>query len=85
MLIICEIRFVGTITTTSFGFSLRKHVALGFVKNHDDNGEVQVVTSDWVRKGSYEIEIAGQRFPATVRFFPVKIIMEVNGYFTLFF
>jgi pyruvate dehydrogenase phosphatase regulatory subunit len=61
--------FVGTVTTTSFGFSLKKHVALGFVRNpaEEKGGEDEVVTTKYLKSGHYEIEIAGQRFPTSVK------------------
>lgn len=70
-------QFVGTVTTTSFGFSLRKHIGLGFVRCFKENGEEDIVTTQYVRTGSYEIEIAGKRFPATVRLNPP--VLPVRG------
>ncbi|TRY67857.1 hypothetical protein TCAL_10396 [Tigriopus californicus] len=38
--------YVGTVTTASYGFSLKRHVALGFVHRQDDQDGV---TDEWVR------------------------------------
>jgi pyruvate dehydrogenase phosphatase regulatory subunit len=35
-------KFVGSVTTASYGFSLKRHVAIGFVHNFDENGERQL-------------------------------------------
>ncbi len=65
--------YVGSITTASYGFSLRRMVAIGFVHHFaeelDEEGErVRLpVTKEWVKEGRYEVEIAGQRFPVEVK------------------
>uniref|UniRef100_A0A8D8PN36 Pyruvate dehydrogenase phosphatase regulatory subunit, mitochondrial n=1 Tax=Cacopsylla melanoneura TaxID=428564 RepID=A0A8D8PN36_9HEMI len=53
--------YVGTTTTTGYGFTFKKQVCLGFVRNRG-----QVVTSDYVLSGHYEVDIAGVRYPAKV-------------------
>ena len=55
-------------TTASYGFTLRKHIGIGYVKHP----EGETVSSKFVKEGNYEIEIGGQRYPATVS---VKIII----------
>ena len=50
---------VGHLTSAGYGYSVGKMVAMGFVGN---NGEV--VDADFVKSGSYDIEIAGDRIPA---------------------
>ena len=60
-------KFVGTITTCSFAFSLQKHVGLGYVTNPDDNGVLQKTDNVYVKSGRYEVEIAGQRYPFKAR------------------
>ncbi len=59
--------YVGSVTTTSYGFSLKKHVAIGFVHRFGDDGEKLEVTADYVRKGAYELEIAGIRYPCKAK------------------
>ena len=64
-------KYVGSVTTTSYGFSLKKHVAIGSVYNFSDHGNTkQLVTAEYVKSGEYEIEIAGVRYPAKVRIQP---------------
>ena len=66
-------RYVGAITTTSYGFSLKRMVGMGFVRKYadhtDDQGMLveEVLDKDYVRSGKYEVEIAGQRYPVEVR------------------
>lgn len=59
-------KIVGITSTTCYGFTLGKQVCLGYMQCLDDNGVPQVVTNDYVVSGYYEVEIAGQRFPAKV-------------------
>ena len=60
--------YAGKVTTAAYGFTLGRHVCLGFVHNYDKNTrEEYVVDSTWVNNGSYEVEIGGQRFSADVR------------------
>ena len=72
-------QLVGTVTTTSYGFSLKKHVALGFVHNYSEP-----VTADWVKRGEYEMEIAGIRYPCKVRLsapiLPTKVSEGTKAY-----
>jgi len=53
--------YCGQTTTTSYGFTLKKQVCLGFVKNFDKNMKSHNVTADYVLSGDYEVEIAGIR------------------------
>lgn len=53
-------------TTTGYGFTFKKQICLGFVRNFDDNGNEIPVTNDYVLSGHYEIEVAGVRFEAKV-------------------
>merc|ERR1712150_111932 len=60
--------YAGRVTTATYGFTLGRHVCLGFVHNFDKmTNEENVVNSAWVNEGSYEIEISGLRFSADVR------------------
>ena len=67
--------FVGTITTCSFGFSLQKHVGLGYVTNPDSENEgvFDNTTPKQIKLGNYQIEIAGRRFEMKVRLTPPKL------------
>ena len=66
-------KFVGTITTCSFGFSLQKHVGLGYVTNPDSEGVLNNTTPKQIKLGNYEIEIAGRRFQMKARLTPPKL------------
>ncbi len=57
---------VGTIMAGSFGHTLGASVGVGPVENYGD-----VVTAEFIRSGSYEIDIAGTRFPAKVSLRPM--------------
>eukprot|EP00095_Tigriopus_kingsejongensis_P011062 maker-scaffold23_size669530-snap-gene-1.33 protein:Tk11062 transcript:maker-scaffold23_size669530-snap-gene-1.33-mRNA-1 annotation:"predicted protein" len=70
--------YVGSVTTASYGFSLKRHVAIGFVANVNTEGEAQVVTDDWVRGGEYEIEIAGTKYSARVRLSPPVLPARIH-------
>lgn len=56
--------YCGQTTTTSYGFTFKKQVCLGFVENLDANGDLQPITTDYVLGGQYEIDIAGIRYAA---------------------
>ncbi|XP_028166816.1 pyruvate dehydrogenase phosphatase regulatory subunit, mitochondrial isoform X4 [Ostrinia furnacalis] len=58
--------YCGQTTTTSYGFTFKKQVCLGFVQNIDKDGVAQKVTNDYVLGGHYEIDIAGIRYAAKV-------------------
>jgi len=61
--------FAGRVKTAAYGFSIDKHVCLGFIQNfvNGDRTQMAPVTSDWVRSGEYELEIGGLRFPAVAK------------------
>jgi len=67
-------RFAGSVTTAAYGFSINKHVCLGFIHNYRNGNDTEeggdgdgLVTSQWVKSGQYEIEIGGLRFPVTAK------------------
>jgi 4-methylaminobutanoate oxidase (formaldehyde-forming) len=51
---------VGRTTSGNFAFTLGRPIAMGYVENGGD-----VVDRDWVQAGRYQIEVAGEHFPAT--------------------
>ncbi|KAF4522257.1 hypothetical protein B566_EDAN011953 [Ephemera danica] len=59
-------RYVGATTTTGYGFTLGKQVCLGFVQNLDENGNPDIVTTEYVQSGDYQVDIAGVRYEAKV-------------------
>ena len=54
-------QLVGRTTSGTFGHTLGVSVGMGYVENPDG------VTPGWVRGGTYELEVAAERFPAKVR------------------
>jgi 4-methylaminobutanoate oxidase (formaldehyde-forming) len=56
---------VGWLTSGGFGYSINRSVGYGYVRNPDG------VNGEWVRAGSYELEVAGQRVPAQVSLQPL--------------
>ncbi|MDH3689969.1 MAG: FAD-dependent oxidoreductase [Gammaproteobacteria bacterium] len=55
---------VGRTTSGMYGHTVGSAVALGYVENEEG------VTADYINAGSYEIEVAGERYPATVSLKP---------------
>jgi 4-methylaminobutanoate oxidase (formaldehyde-forming) len=56
---------VGWLTSGGFGYTVDRSIGLGYVRNPDG------VTADWVLAGSYELEVAGERVPATATLKPL--------------
>jgi 4-methylaminobutanoate oxidase (formaldehyde-forming) len=56
---------VGYIRAAGYGHTLGGAVGLGFVENEAG------VTPDYIKSGSYEIEVAGVRYPATASLRPM--------------
>jgi 4-methylaminobutanoate oxidase (formaldehyde-forming) len=50
---------VGYTSSGSYGHTLGAAVGMGYVKSD------QSITTEWVMAGAYEINVAGERFPAT--------------------
>ncbi|MFL5260529.1 MAG: FAD-dependent oxidoreductase [Hyphomicrobiales bacterium] len=55
---------VGSTTSGAWGHRIGRSLGLGYVRNEGG------VTKDWVSDGSWEVEIAWERYPATVQFEP---------------
>ncbi|MEH6405377.1 MAG: glycine cleavage T C-terminal barrel domain-containing protein, partial [Sneathiella sp.] len=55
---------VGSITSGMFGHTVGKSLGMGYVENEDG------VDADFINSGTYEIEIACERFPATASLKP---------------
>ena len=51
-------RIVGSISSGMFGYTLGTAIGMGYI-THDE-----VITSDYISAGTYEIEVAGERIPA---------------------
>ena len=56
---------VGRVTSAMHGFALGAPVALGWIASDE------IVTPEYVRAGTYEIDIAGRRVPATASLAPL--------------
>jgi 4-methylaminobutanoate oxidase (formaldehyde-forming) len=54
---------VGRISSAMFGHTVGRSVGLGYVRRDDGP-----VTADWLAAGTYEIEIAAERFQASASF-----------------
>jgi len=68
--------FVGFVTSTAYGFTLHKMVALGFVQHPLTlGGEKTPVEAAWIadRTASWTIDIAGKMCPVTVHLHPPKM------------
>ncbi|XP_076045354.1 pyruvate dehydrogenase phosphatase regulatory subunit, mitochondrial [Oratosquilla oratoria] len=59
-------QYVGVTTTTGYGFTLNNMVCLGFVRKFNSNNEMDFVTTEYVMEGSYEVNIAGVKYAASV-------------------
>ena len=55
---------VGRTTSGNYGHALGRSLAMGYLEN------VEGATPGWIRSGSYEIEVATERFSANVRLSP---------------
>ena len=58
-------KIVGYLTSGMFGHTLGAAIGMGYV-NHEE-----VVTREWIEAGSYEIEIAGERYAARATLAPL--------------
>ena len=56
---------VGWLTSAGFGYTIDRSIGYGYVRNPHG------VTADWVRSGSYELEVATDRVPAEVSLQPL--------------
>jgi len=58
-------KIVGYLQTGTYGFTLGGAMGMGFVENEDG------ATPDFINSGSYEIDIAGERYPAKASLRPM--------------
>lgn len=59
-------KLCGQTTTTSYGFTFKKQVCLGFVQDIEEDGSLLPITNDYVLNGEYEVEVCGIRFPCKI-------------------
>lgn len=75
-------KFVGTTTSSGYGFTLDKVVCLGFVDNYNRMSQkYEVVTNDYIMKDAkFEISIGGKKYIAKPSIHPPKIpIVTMSG------
>ncbi|XP_072013202.1 pyruvate dehydrogenase phosphatase regulatory subunit, mitochondrial-like [Amphiura filiformis] len=66
--------YSGMTTCTSYGPSIGKLICLGWITNpRPDTRELQVLSSDYVTQGKYEINIAGKMVRAKGSLYPSKL------------
>ncbi|XP_050990652.1 pyruvate dehydrogenase phosphatase regulatory subunit, mitochondrial [Labeo rohita] len=61
---------VGVTTSSAYSYTLERHVCLGFLSPTNSDGSPVVVTTEFVNRGDYEVDIAGQKFPAKAKLYP---------------
>ncbi len=56
-------------TTTSYGFTLGRMVALGYIR-HPDN---EFITNDFLLGNNFEVDVGGKRFSAHINLHSPKL------------
>ncbi|MBX2838932.1 MAG: FAD-dependent oxidoreductase [Gammaproteobacteria bacterium] len=56
---------VGYVTSAGWGYTVQKNIAYGYVKNPDG------IDENFLKEGSYELEVACERVPATLELAPL--------------
>ena len=77
--------YCGMTTSTSYGFTLNKHVCLGYVHNYNaDTKQMEVINNSYItnKYAKFEVDIAGKRFLAKANLFapslkPVNALARV--------
>eukprot|EP00064_Thunnus_orientalis_P000623 superscaffoldBa00000033_g624 len=69
--IFCNGQLAGTTTSSAYSYTLERHVCLGFVSPPPGpEGLPTPITPDFINRGDYEVDIAGQRYPAKAKLYP---------------
>ncbi|XP_028295903.1 pyruvate dehydrogenase phosphatase regulatory subunit, mitochondrial [Gouania willdenowi] len=69
--IYCNGRLAGTTTSSAYSYTLERHVCLGFVSTPPGpDGLPTPITPDFINRGDYEVDIAGQRYSAKAKLYP---------------
>lgn len=64
-------QLAGTTTSSAYSYTLERHVCLGFVSPPPGSeGLPTPITPDFINRGDYEVDIAGQRYPAKAKLYP---------------
>ncbi|XP_062860566.1 pyruvate dehydrogenase phosphatase regulatory subunit, mitochondrial isoform X2 [Trichomycterus rosablanca] len=61
---------VGVTTSSAYSYTLERHVCLGFVSSHGPDGTANIITADFINRGDYKVDIAGQKYPAKAKLYP---------------
>jgi len=73
-------KYCGTVTTTSYGFSLHKQICLGFIQDFGDDGKPKTIGPDFIKNAEFEVDICGVNYPAQCRLnppiLPKKVMLE---------
>jgi glycine cleavage system aminomethyltransferase T len=57
----------GQVTSAAWGETIGACVGLAYVRSTDN----AVVNADWVKAGSYEVNVGGQRYPISLSLRPI--------------
>uniref|UniRef100_A0A671Y6B2 Pyruvate dehydrogenase phosphatase regulatory subunit, mitochondrial n=1 Tax=Sparus aurata TaxID=8175 RepID=A0A671Y6B2_SPAAU len=69
--IYCNGQLAGATTSSAYSYTLERHVCLGFVSPPPGpDGLPTPITPDFINRGDYEVDIAGQRYPAKAKLYP---------------
>ncbi|KAM7406501.1 hypothetical protein PAMP_000875 [Pampus punctatissimus] len=69
--IYCNGQLAGATTSSAYSYTLERHVCLGFVSPPlGPEGLPTPITPDYINRGDYEVDIAGQRYPAKAKLYP---------------
>nr|XP_061796331.1 pyruvate dehydrogenase phosphatase regulatory subunit, mitochondrial-like isoform X2 [Nerophis lumbriciformis] len=75
--IYCNGSLAGTTTSSAYSYTLERHVCLGFVSPPPGpDGLPAVVTPDFINRGDYEVDVAGQRYPAKAKLYPFSSLFS---------
>lgn len=69
--IYCNGQLAGATTSSAYSYTLERHVCLGFVSPPPGpDGLPTPITPDFINRGDYEVDIAGQCYPAKAKLYP---------------
>jgi len=73
-------KYCGTVTTTSYGFSLGKQICLGFIQDIGEDGKPRKIGPEFIKGAEFDIDICGVNYPAQCRLnppiLPKKVMLE---------
>lgn len=74
--IYCNGQLAGTTTSSAYSYTLERHVCLGYVSPPTaPDGLPTPITPDFINRGDYEVDIAGQRYPAKAKLYPFSSLL----------